>query len=406
MLFDSRKMTRLAAFRHDPIRQVIPQGGPATRDWRREPAVVGFHRFQRFTPALKRDIDVPVSATPAIIEGVGVVIATDDGYVRMFASDLSRYFWERRMSASIYASLVVHAEARRVIACDTAGLICAFDLRGRLVWSFKASGAIRATPALDHASGLLVTAVFGHRIVGLHLESGARLFDVEAPRPWHAAIGGLASDRNPYASPIIMAGGLSAFCSGDQVILIDGAGSVLWRHSRPSEISSSPVIDDTGRMLLVADRSGTVALINLVDGRVSAERKLGDAVTASGAASGSVFALGVRSGAVWGLDQCTLDIAWQDGYGAPYDHTSFTVTPKGDFACVAACGDIVCRDAANGEFLWRSSQMLGLPDQNLRLDVTPVFAPGGEMYAAGYDGSFYRFAFPDMTDGLCDDRSK
>ncbi len=398
-------MTRPAAFRHDPVRQVIAQGGQAACDWRKQPAVVGFHRFRRFAHALKRDVDVPVSATPAVIEGVGVVIATDDGHLRMFACDLSRVFWERRLSNSIYASLVVDAEARRVIACDTSGLICAFDLRGRLVWSFKADGAIRATPALDHASGVLVAAVFGHRIVGLRLDNGARLFDVDAPKPWHAEIGGLASDRNPYASPVMTAGGSSVFCSGEQVVLVDAAGSVLWRHSRPAEISASPVIDDTGRMLLVADRSGAAALIDLADGRVDAERRLGDAVTASGAASGGVFALGVRSGAVWGLDQHTLGVVWQDGFGAPFDHTSFTVTPTGDFASTAACGDIVCRDARSGEFLWRSSQILGLPDQDVRLDVTPVFAPGGDMYAAAYDGSIYRFSFPDLTGGLGDESS-
>lgn len=398
-------MTRPAAFRHDPVRQVIAQGEPAARDWRRQPAVVGFHRFRRSTPALQRDIDVPISATPAVIEGVGVVIATDDGHLRMFASDLSRMFWERRLSASIYASLVVDAKARRVIACDTAGLICAFDLRGRLVWSFEAGGAIRATPALDQLSGVLVVAVFGHRVVGLCLDSGTCLFNKDAPKPWHAASGGLASDRNPYASPVTTARGSSAFCSGEQVILIDAAGSELWRHSRPAEISASPVIDDTGNMLLVADRSGSVALIDLVDGRLDAERRLGDAVTASGAASGGVFALGVRSGAVWGLDQRTLGVVWQDSFGAPFDHTSFTVTPKGDFASTAACGDIVCRDAANGKFLWRSSQILGLPDQDVRLDVTPIFAPGGDMYAAAYSGSIYRFAFPDLTGGPGDDFS-
>lgn len=392
-------MTRPAAFRHDPVRHVIARGKPAARDWRRQPAVVDFHRFQRLVPALKREVDVPVSATPAVIEGVGVMIATDDGYVRLFSSDLSRIFWEQRLSASVYASLVVDPKARRVIVCDTAGLICAFDLRGKLVWSFNASGAIRATPALDHTNGVLIVAVFGHRMIGLCLNSGACLFDLDAPQPWQAAIGGLASDRNPYASPVTTVGGASVFCSGEQVVLIDTTGSVLWRHSRPAEISASPVIDDTGRMLLVADRSGVAALIDLLDRRVCAERRLGDTVTASGAASYGVFALGVRSGAVWGLCQSTLGVLWRDSFGAPFDHTSFTVTPNGDFAATAACGDIICRDATSGEFLWRSSQMLGLPDQDLRLDITPVFAPSGDMYAAAYNGSFYRFAFPDLLEG-------
>ena len=76
-------MTRPAAFRHDPVRQVIAKGVTAARDWRKQPAVVGFHRFQRFAPALKRDVDVPVSATPAVIEGVGVVIEAEHSCMTM-----------------------------------------------------------------------------------------------------------------------------------------------------------------------------------------------------------------------------------------------------------------------------------------------------------------------------------
>jgi hypothetical protein len=79
------------------------------------------------------------------------------------------------------------------------------------------------------------------------------------------------------------------------------------------------------------------------------------------------------------------------------------VLPNGDFIAVNGRGNIVCLGRDTGTFQWESSQVLGLPDHEPSMDITPVAAPDGNLYCASYDGDVYRFFFQPTARSSDDD---
>ncbi len=79
--------------------------------------------------------------------------------------------------------------------------------------------------------------------------------------------------------------------------------------------------------------------------------------------------------------------------GGPRDHTSVTILPDGGFAAITNAGNVVCLDPADGSFRWESSQILGLPDHEPPMHITPVASVDGRMYCASYEGDLYQFTF-------------
>lgn len=385
-------MGSTSAFRHQPAKSLI-SGKPASRRfaWRSEPVLCAVRRNRFHNAKLGRDIDVPFNATPVVIEGVGVIVAGDDGFVRCLSADLSRQFWERRLSASVYASLIADVQRGCVIVCDTAGLVCAIDLRGALVWSADLKHPVFATPCIDDSSDTLTIAAFGDRAFALSLDTGETLYESQLPAPWYAGSGSRAAERNPYASPAHAGAQGAVFCSGSHVVALDAAGQERWRVDVRAEIKSSPIVVDGE--VIVADVSGRCRFIDLKTGRVLQTLTLGAKVTASGAYAQGVVALGDVTGRVWGLDTGLRAVRWTSAFGAPAEYGSITLTPLGDFAATAHSGNCVCLDAKDGSFLWESSQVLGLPEQGTRMDTTPVIDRAGRLYAASYDGSLFQFCF-------------
>lgn len=66
---------------------------------------------------------MPVSASPAVLPGVGAVLAADDGHVRLVDHSLAKTYWQRRLDSSIYASVVVDRSRRHVLVTATSGLV-------------------------------------------------------------------------------------------------------------------------------------------------------------------------------------------------------------------------------------------------------------------------------------------
>lgn len=384
----------IASFRHAPLKSVLraTAQGDGIR-WDNEPAVTGYRRLTYHNQRLNRELSVPVSASPAVIKDVGVVVAADDGYVRMFGVGLEKVFWERRVPASVYASLVVDPVNERVIVATTSGDIAAFDLRGNAAWICRLERPVFATPALHPERGLLAVSAFGHKAVGVNISDGSLCFVCDLPQPWHAAVGGKAAFRNPYASPAFLGDGNSIHCSAQSVVCLSPNGVELWRTDLPAEIKASPVVVEGQGVVAITTVAGVCHLLELINGKLQTSLELGDKVTSSGALQQGMLALGLANGRVACIDLSRGEIAWEATHGAPRSYTSFTLTPSGDFIATSKDGNIICRNAMTGKFLWESTQVMGLPDHEPSMDITPVASSTGRMYCASYNGDLYEFSF-------------
>jgi outer membrane protein assembly factor BamB len=394
-------LSNVSAFRHDPVKSVLVGalpaapgvGDPGTFRWDREPIVCGYRRLTSQDRRIGVEVPVPVSATPAVVSGVGVLVASDDGYVRLYSRGLAKLYWERRLNSGIYASLVVDGRRRHVIVVSSSGLVVCFDLRGTLVWSTEIGAPVCATPAVLPQSDLLVVAAFRSRCVGVDLGTGARIFDRILPPPWHADYGGAASHRDPYASPVSTAEGNLIICCAEHVLCLRPDGTEIWRYETGQAIKASPAALHATGQIAVCPVDGRCLFLDNRTGALHGEVSLGAKVTASPAVSGGVLAVGSAYGQVVGLDVHTRRPVWHAEHAAPRSYTSFSVLPTGDFVATTTRGNIICLGAADGRFCWETSQVLGLPEHEPEMDITPIAGPDGRMYCASYAGDIYEFRF-------------
>lgn len=392
------------AFRHDPLKStlVLPGRRGAPSRWWSEPAVCGHRRWSHHSRRLDGPVPVPICATPAVVTGAGVLAGGYDGRVRFHNRTLDRVYWERRLDGPIYASLVVDAARRRIVVATTGGTVACFDLRGELAWSVGTGLPIHATPAVLPEADVLVVAGFGSRCLGLDLATGATIFARDLPRPWHAGYGGSAAHRDPYASPVATASGNAIVCCAEHVLCLAPDGTELWRLPLGRSVRSSPVALHTLGQVAVCPVDGGCVFLDNDTGRERGVVELGGKVVASPAVSGHIMAVGTQSGDAFGIDIRTRAVVWRAAHGAPHDHTSFTVTPDGGFVATVSRGNIVGLARDDGRFRWETSQLLGLPDLDPRLDITPVVGMDGSMYCGSYAGALYHFRFaPAIEESSC-----
>ncbi|MBM0275410.1 outer membrane protein assembly factor BamB family protein [Micromonospora tarensis] len=381
------------AFRHDPVKSVLPGRAGEPVDWTAEPAVCGHRRMRYDNRTLGRSIAVPVSATPAVVAGVGVVAASDDGFVRLLDPTLRKEYWRIRLTSSVYASLVVDRRRRHVVVAATNGELACVDLRGRLVWSATAGAPVCATPTVLPAADLLVVAAFHSRCLAVDLGTGRVVFEHALPRPWHAEHDGVASYRDAYASPAATAAGTAIVCCAEHVLCLGSDGTERWRTELGHPVKASPVaLHETGEVL-VCTVDGRCLLLDAETGEIRRQAALGSKITASPAVSGGVAAVGLQHDVTVGLDVRSLREVWRSDQGGPRSYTSVTVLPSGDFVATTGRGNMLCLGRRDGAFRWESSQVLGLPDHEPAMDITPVAAPDGNAYCASYAGDLYRFRF-------------
>jgi outer membrane protein assembly factor BamB len=347
---------------------------------------------------LARTVAVPISASPAVVTGAGVIVGSFDGYLRFFNRELSKVFWERRLDSPVYASLVVDVRRQRVVVAATSGLVTCFDLRGRPVWSTKLDIPVYATPTVLPESGVLVIAGFGSRCTGLRLDTGEPVFDRELPRPWHAAHGGSAAHRDPYASPVTTEADTVIVCCAEHVLCLASDGTELWRQEIGHAIKASPAaLHGTGEVA-VCPVDGRCLFFDSRTGQLRGEVFLGAKITGSPAVSGMILAVGTQCDTVTGLDTATHEVAWASAQGAPREYTSFSVLPDGNFIATSLRGNVVCLRRDDGRFLWETSQVLGLTEHEPTMDITPMVGPDGSMYCASYSGNLYHFRFQPLDE--------
>lgn len=268
------------------------------------------------------------------------------------------------------------------------------------MWSASLGVPVFATPTVLPASDVLVVAGFHSRCFGLSLEDGAEIFDRALPKPWHAAHGGSASHRDPYASPVATRDGNAVVCCAERVICLGPEGKTLWEQEIGHGIKVSPTaLHDTDE-IAVCPVDGLLRFLDAETGTSTGELFLGAKATGSPAVSGNILAIGTQQGEVFGVDIRTRKVRWRSPQGAPRSYTSLTVLPSGDFVAVADRGNVVCLRRDDGRFLWETSQVLGLPDHDPAMDTTPVVSPDGRMFCGSYTGVVYEFRFqPDTEEG-------
>ncbi|HEX5534488.1 MAG TPA: PQQ-binding-like beta-propeller repeat protein [Actinomycetales bacterium] len=384
------------AFRHDPVKSLLRAGETGKFHWDREPIVCGYQMLTFDDPRGGPPLEVPVSATPAVIPGVGVVVASDDGFVRLFKQGLTKFFWQRKLNSAVYASLVVDAKRDRVVISGTNGRITCLDLRGNVVWSTDIGAPVFATPTVIPEADLLVIAAFHSRCVGLDLDTGVERFSVTLPEPWHATHGGSASHRDPYASPAVTADGNIIICCAEHVLCLSPDGTQVWQREVGTGIKASPVALHRTGEVAVCPVDGRCLFLDASTGEVRTQVFLGGKVVGSPAVSGTILAAGVQSGRTWGMDIGTHEIAWMVDQGAPRSYTSYSVLPTGDFIATAERGNIICLRRDDGRFLWETSQVMGVPHHDPTMDITPMAGTDGRMYCASYTGVVYEFRFQPM----------
>jgi outer membrane protein assembly factor BamB len=363
-------------------------------EWSREPVVCGYQRLSYDNPTLGRTVSVPVSATPAVATGAGVIAAGDDGFIRFFDRGLGKIYWQRRLDSGIYASLIFDVARRRVVVAATSGLLTCFDLRGGLMWSAHAGAQVCATPTILPEADVLVVAAFHSRCLGIALATGEVVFERRLPAPWAAAYGGSAAHRDPYASPATTGHDTAIVCCAEHALCFAADGTELWRREIGHAIKASPAALHELDQVAICAVDGRCLILDAGTGELRHELALGAKITASPAVSGGILAVGTQCDTVVGVDACSGEIAWTSPQGAPRSYTSFTVLPDGNFIATSSRGNIVCLRRDDGAFVWETSQVLGIPDHEPDMDVTPVVGPDGRMYCGSYSGFLYQFRFP------------
>ena len=390
----------LAQFRHHPGRSTLTRDDDqgTNVNWRAEPAVVGHRQLVHRKTSDGEEIPVPVCATPAIIGSAGIVLAGYDGVVRFLDPSLTKEYWSTRLRAGVYAPVVVDSAGPAVLIGCIDGSIARLSLKGALEWSVQLGELpIYPTPLVLEALRLLVVATYHGRCFGLDLDDGSIRFNLELPRPWHAAKNGLAAWRDPYASPIAITDETFVQCCAKSALLIDACGTILWEHTMDAPVRASPVFVPKTDEVLVVSTNGNCRFISTESGNARCELMLGSRIVASPAASGCVVAFGTMTGELFGVDAESRLIAWRKTGFAPHDHSSIAVLPNGDFVLTTERGNSAALQASAGQFLWESDQRLGLGSQDPRMNLTPLASPDGHLYCASYSGNVYSFVFPEIS---------
>lgn len=380
------------AFRHLPGLRTS-RGEPTDVCWRREPAITAFRRIQFTVPDTGQVIDVPISATPVVVDGVGVLVVSDDGFARFFKEDLSRPFWERQLPATLYASPVYVEDEQLLVVASQGGHVVAFELLGKVRWHATVDHPVYGSPGLDLARGALYVSTFRHELHAYDFRTGQRRWTAELPRPWAADLGAPQAMRDPYASPVVGDDGAVYLTSAEYLHCFEPNGRLRWRLDTGDSVRASPAVDGATRTCVIATVRGEVWLIDTGTATVRRRFATGGKVLQSPAVAGARGFVGNELGRVLAFELATGEVAWQRELGAGLDHGSITLTPDGDPAFVAGSGNILCLAASDGSFLWETSQVLDEPDHDRRMNGTPVIAPSGVMIGAGYSGYLYRFQF-------------
>lgn len=374
-------------FRSKP--ELRTRGGSSVDcDFASEPQVTAALRL-RDTTKEGRKIDVGLPATPLVTEHA-LILAAEDGTIRALAHDLKHQLWKKTFSSRFYASPILVPQTDLFVIASYAGDVHAIDLQGNVRWSRALSARVYGTPAV--AAGRVYVPVAGHRLVGLHLQSGELEWTLGLPAPWYAHEA-LVGGKDPYSSVSLTDAGHAILAAGDHIVAVDQHGREMWRLQTGAAVRGTPALDYGTGSGIAVNVAGRLVQFSLADGSLQAEHRLGAKVLSSAALADGRAVIADEHGWLSAWDLKERANVWQTQVRAANGHAAISVLPRGaGFACLNERGNLVAV-SAQGHFSWESQQSLDIPFQNTRIDTTPVITNQGRMYATSYSGFVYRFSF-------------
>jgi len=380
-------------FRHDPSARIRlgVEANLQQFDWLTEPVMTAHRQFTYKNKTEGKEFAVPISATPVVIEGVGLLVVSDDGYIRFMDFKFAKVFWEHRLSASIYSSPVFAPEIDAVIVASTNGKIVALSLNGTLKWQINTEDPIYASVVISQHR--LFVACFNRAFHAFDVHTGKVCFSLKLNPSWSVAAGGIASFRDPYATPCVQRDGSVVVACGESLTCYSPDGEPNWQTYMQAGIRASPASSHSTDRVMVGLVNGDVVVLNGRNGNEVARISTNAKIVHSPAISNDIACIANERGDVLGIDLVRLSIVWAYQAGTEMDYTSITLSPAGDFVFVTKRGNAICVGAIDGKFLWETSQHLQLANHEREMHTTPIITRSGMMFCGSYSGSLYRFNF-------------
>ncbi len=116
--------------------------------------------------------------SPALA-GSDVIVAGGDGAIARIDAASGRQVW--RINAKSPLTAGVGTDGSIVVVGAAKGLVLAFDMDGKQLWTSQASSEVLSAPAV--AQGMVVVRSVDNRIVGLDAKTGEKKWTVQRPSP-------------------------------------------------------------------------------------------------------------------------------------------------------------------------------------------------------------------------------
>ena len=381
-------MIGLATFKGWPYRNAI--GPTRSFNYSIEPQVIRARKLTYFNKTKSQEIDVPISSCPVFI-GDNLIVASDDGYVQLFDKDLENILWKKRVLGSPYAPLMIHGNPPHVLITTTNGIVASYSLKGELAWETKLQSGILGTP-LEITSGVLAITQHNGYLFFLSGETGSLISSVYLPCSGKWPMRSISLVRDPYSSPISGTQGV-IIARGSDVFSINSENfEIQWKAELGGLQKATLAYDPKTRLIFAANCDGSLYILDESSGEVVDVISFGEKMISSPAIINGVLVFSSLGGKLRGLDILKRNILWvRDSSVEGY--TSIVPINNSKVCFINRRASLECVDISSGCFYWETSEVLGIPDHDSKVDTTPVFSKGGLVVSTSYSGYICLYEF-------------
>ena len=335
---------------------------------------------------LARDIDyMPVETAGVASDGLRAYAGSSRGIFYGFDLATGKVLWSFKASGAIGSTPAISGD--RVVFGDTDGYVyCLRADDGGLWWRYQVRGEVLGQPAI--AGGRVFVASSSNNVTALDLESGEWRWMFERPMPKGYSIRGVSS-------PVVEGANLYVgFSDGFFFALSADAGTELWKNNlheegRFRDIDATPLV--VGDRIYVSgyddgfyclDRAKGTILWRREGGGVSRAAAAGSAVVVPGT-DGNVYAVDAASGKEqWRLDVTETDLSRQIVKFMKRRRLATEAVAIGDRLIFGSeRGFLYVVNQADGKILWRFTPGDGVAGTPIWVDGRLLFVGnGGNLY--------------------------